>query len=797
MRFRIKAAPVGALRILEQFPTSSLAVLEGLNGIGKSLAVRLLQLCTGVMPYRSNSAAWRSLCDGLGEFEVSVRGLRHDRTIEWVGDSRLWPHESPGDPTRDWFDAIRIDGKEASLDEVRRILGVYRIAGDEGLIETLAEDAEGYADVVRRWSRRTDGEGSLLVRLETVIGEAIDELGSLTPERHIHLRETSDIERAQLEEARNRLLVLSEKRDAMTEARHLSERFDSLQRKLPDMQREVRELDELISGLQLEKRQLDAQLSELVASKAVDQPKRHELENARTTLARNEGKLFKSAKSVAAAAYRLNVAATRADVEADLSEVDLELEELRSAQVEMDSAPAMRGLLDDVSGRLRLAEERGLPDQIAYDDPESHSKLTVERIRAGITNRRTQLEGQPPPPEMRDLAKQIIAASGRRDELQALLSALAEAERLRRLVGANQERVERALAAISDVSPRKSREIEAKRREVEDQLIDLAGKRATLLEELGGDDSSTVTTLRRRLDQLERELELSGRELLAASEVAETEVQEAQSIVGQRKALFDAAARDLAKAEAEVARAWASFTKERSFDWLRNALGPGDDANRSLEARVERLTGARLALERVLERLGSHRGQVAAVERALSGIARHLRGLDPQATEYVPELEDWLGRQFSEWFNNPILRGELFPLARGDVVVDVQSKEVSWTEGDDAARTRPLEAFSSGEQAFAYTRARLAMLDEEQPPENRFIALDEFGAFIAHDRLTELLKYLKARAEDHPSDQVLVILPLSRDYALQSKSVFGEEQQELQGMAEQIEERSYAVRELV
>ena len=103
------------------------------------------------------------------------------------------------------------------------------------------------------------------------------------------------------------------------------------------------------------------------------------------------------------------------------------------------------------------------------------------------------------------------------------------------------------------------------------------------------------------------------------------------------------------------------------------------------------------------------------------------------------------GKHFSSWFNNPLVRRELLPSAEGEIVVNLATREVVWTESG-SVRSRPLEAFSSGEQAFAYTRARLAVLDEDQNrPPNRLIALDEFGAFIAHDRLTGLLAYLRER----------------------------------------------------
>jgi len=206
---------------------------------------------------------------------------------------------------------------------------------------------------------------------------------------------------------------------------------------------------------------------------------------------------------------------------------------------------------------------------------------------------------------------------------------------------------------------------------------------------------------------------------------------------------------------------------------------------------------ARALVNAVVDRLGDHRGQLGAVEVALRGLARRLRGQSLETRRYVEPLEDWLGQHFSEWFNSERVRVELLPEADGPVLVDLHTAEVRWREGE-SERSRPLEAFSSGEQAFAYTRARLAILDEQdRPPQHRLIVLDEFGAFIAHDRLTGLLAHLRERAEEHPNDQVLVVLPLSRDYATMAATAIGEEAARYGSLAAEIADHNYALQEIV
>ena len=78
--------------------------------------------------------------------------------------------------------------------------------------------------------------------------------------------------------------------------------------------------------------------------------------------------------------------------------------------------------------------------------------------------------------------------------------------------------------------------------------------------------------------------------------------------------------------------------------------------------------------------------------------------------------------------------------------------------------TRPMTAFSSGQQALAYTRARMAPLDSDAASSaNRLIALDEFGAYIAADGMRRLSTYLLDRHETFPRDQIVVVLPLRQE----------------------------------
>ena len=157
MQIRISTDPIGPLRVLDGLPDVPLSVMEGRNGIGKSLAVRLLEICCGEMPYRLGSPAWESLRTGLGRFEVRAEHLSGAGLVRWRADSRQWPGEPVGAPDEAWFEAIEIDGAQTTMSELRSLLRVHRIAGDEGIVETLASRADAEAEAVHRWAARVYG----------------------------------------------------------------------------------------------------------------------------------------------------------------------------------------------------------------------------------------------------------------------------------------------------------------------------------------------------------------------------------------------------------------------------------------------------------------------------------------------------------------------------------------------------------------------------------------------------------------------------------------------------------------
>jgi RNase adaptor protein for sRNA GlmZ degradation len=76
VRFEIDASCKRGLRIIRELPDFEVSRIEGYNGIGKSSALRLLELCTGSQPYHGQDNLWASFREQLVHATVRVTGLQ-------------------------------------------------------------------------------------------------------------------------------------------------------------------------------------------------------------------------------------------------------------------------------------------------------------------------------------------------------------------------------------------------------------------------------------------------------------------------------------------------------------------------------------------------------------------------------------------------------------------------------------------------------------------------------------------------------------------------------------------------
>lgn len=800
MQVILESNPTGPLKVIPRLPHARLAKLEGLNGIGKTLTTRILQLCTGQMPYGPGSAAWSSLRDGLGAFRIEVTELHGAKQIVWEGNSSLWGEDGVAAPQTSWFRRISIDGKEATIEDVRRLITVYRLAGDERLADTFASEADRSAYVVRRWRQRYAAEeDSPLTRLEALVDSARKVLPQWTSRDLSELTRSCSRAESELVSGERRQKELQERLKGLEEALGLNERLATMQRRAPELREQLQAIDDAIVVAQKERAKAQANERRLAQRFGRAEQQEKELRNARRTLNRNRASLESAVSRASAAAAELDTEPNLRVAIALARDVEGELGRYESRLASANANNTVQVLLGTFVQELDEAETDGLGAEIAIEDTDQDLELTISEARQGMDRRRTTLGASPTPPDLLDIEREHEVASLRLRHLRQLITVLRQVQRYRRLVGDNEERVSRALRrgaggkAAADLQ-----EASEHRRSCDSELLELAERRAAIAQRLGLDgDAGGEAAVRAQLSDALAELGITDAELGDSLRVARSEIEQLFDKNQLTRKRSEELRRDLTRARHEVNQAIARMASDDSLSWLRDAVGASSGPTRATSTEPAAIIdNARSMTAELIDRLGAHRSQLGAVERALLGISRQLRGEAAESAEYLEEVRSWLEHRFAGQFNHKRVRQELMPQADDDVRIDLAQQQVYWTESG-AETFRPLEAFSSGEQAFAYTRARLAMLDNDSvTASNRLIVLDEFGAFIAHDRLQGLVNYLKERSEQHRHDQVLVILPLSQDYAQLAQSAIGDERSRYERWANEVDANRYIVQVL-
>jgi hypothetical protein len=220
--------------------------------------------------------------------------------------------------------------------------------------------------------------------------------------------------------------------------------------------------------------------------------------------------------------------------------------------------------------------------------------------------------------------------------------------------------------------------------------------------------------------------------------------------------------------ELRVSEVTARLTDDPAYGWVRAALGAHlpSSSTEPVHAAAT-LIKIHEAGEAIHDASTSVEQSIARVTQTLDSVAARLdstsrdTGKQIEAPEIVMDLE----QRFADSLRNRHISEAL--LDGGTVQrVDLGALDIVWRARDGELRRRPIEAFSSGERAFAYVMARMRSLREsKQTSENRVLVLDEFGAFMSGDRLRVLQNFLAEDVVGSAFDQVLIILPMRSDPA--------------------------------
>lgn len=864
MRFTFKAddAIAKGLRVIPEIPDVRLAQLEGQNGIGKTLAARLLELISGEMPFAALPKAWDSLVENLGVVEISVEGLP-EGLLEVRLDSASWRDRTQAQCAQDPGE-VALAGRPVDWSQVRRHLQVRRIAGDEGLAETLGR-------TLRERSIEADNGRQ---RISPLVAEWSQQLEALvevtswvTPTSLKQLRANAAGAGRQLLQAEKEANTAAQAADAATQTESILRGVVAAAEELPDL---VEAYSSRISSHNDAKTHvvgLEAELADAGAAQVFDAQRTKEIRHWTRLL-----DLRQTALTRARLSERQMIGYLGLESRPDRSEMkDLRestqqaLAEARKQLKTVDMAGTLRTATTEVEATLSGLPSAARSETVAdLDRP-----LSADELLDGVRRRRDALREIPRPGQALELDRQVLRLNDRLRALQQLpsfiettnrkstnvaeaeerlfqLYSLSAAEKTARhqlqedlahwrdaLLSASTEavqylsRIGRMIGReeVSGQEPIDSPDSLPSIDESDEELDDAAFEAAeTELESAVQSILRTPEEVRREIDEWfaaqlaqvwsfddQREHEDLGWDLADSlprlhgwlAEISERAAAERESTLHMGEHLddlrrsADEVAAALKAQRLSIATAIKTLT-DQDGDWseiassVRDALDAADYPHEATRITPEGFLGAGLSdaaadlaelsaasvlemLAQVAERLEDSAARTRDAWGTVSAylstethrLAPRLAGPDPWTLSGLTTrgsavvLHSWTEGEIGRILSADALRSELFEGA-AEVAFDLTGLAVAWRTPDGRRRRRPLEAFSSGEQVFAYTRAKLETFRSlRDSTEHLTVFLDEFGAFVARDRFSQLLAYVQREALGEIADQVVVMLPLT------------------------------------
>jgi chromosome segregation ATPase len=714
MRFAIDADGRRGLRVIEEIPDLGVCRLEGYNRIGKSTAIRLLQMCTGVQPYEQQEHLWRTFRDQLASARVVATRLHDAEQIEWVLDPSGWP---PGpEPLGNRLGQVRINGHPARSTDVPTLLRVDRIAGDETFTDTLAARVTSAGIEVRRWM----AEGGQGWQRRAGLDHTLDEWHKRVTEYDLAAFQA---DRRKVEEAerlasrlRTDLQAAEERVKVLSEAQQLLDQLDDVRGRGPGLDQQLEDLDRQLGEWDSKRTELDGQILTLGQREQHNQQAHQEFQRAQQHLGRRERDLGEARVRLADAAGTAQVPPDRAAATAARDSANAQLEDLLSQQARVNTTPHVIRLAEDLSGRLRQAEEDGLGEEVLVESVSASASWTTRQLREALQRQAIARAAQPLSAPAERLEEQVNQVRARIQSLAEVLEACELVTEAARRLRQAKQRMQEATSALPASTARTVQELLTARSQLDAQIVVLATRRGQVEQAkslLGGGLTEPVLAerLTRACQAVEVDASQLGGELADAAGHLEVR---AAALVAQRQARELRA--ELVERIRRIGRTVATLHEAPAAAWLRT-LGdqlPMPAVHAEVDEQLQMLARLGAGLDAARTRLTAFTGHVQAIGPALLELSTQLRERRPGSItmDWLPEVRKWLAREVGLWFDHAEIREALFP-GGGEVELDLAEMTVSWTPAREERQTRSLLAFSSGEQAFAYTRARLASLDLE------------------------------------------------------------------------------------
>ena len=757
MQFKISAETRGGLRVIPTIPNINRCWLEGRNGIGKTIAVRLLELVAGKQPYAHDVDGWRALKESLGPTTVTITEFPASSRIRSIRVD-LEPHQWPNHPVQLTTDLgeIHIDDNRSDYQALRSYFDIFRISGDETVVSQLRDLVGADLALAVRYGKWLEDAAK---EVEGILTPLIIDLGRLSELEFDSADRSVQQARARVAKSNSQLQDVSQRQQDLRELIELSELQKEQALLGPRVQASLEDSTSRIQELTALKNNLAHQLGNLVPKRAESQQLQSELERLRTL---RDGRRTRAARAYSTAQRRLQAAGVEAGTVSSVLRGEMARRRaLREERAALAVLPDVLEMIGSTRVSLGQAEDSSLDAEIVAII-ERTQRVSASALRAGLDARTAELKRDDSYDVLADIDRQLGECEARIHQLRGFVERVRDAKRKASLLSEIEEQIDQTTRHIRESTGNEYAELSERLQNVELELTDAIRHEAEcsvhldLLNRRGGSEE-----LARKLAELEHRLDVSYDD--ATDALRESTAYHSDLSAEYQQDRHELAANESMRAslEEQLVRAVRIVGRGPDYQWLRNSLSKGhlptDRTDRSDAIRL--LTRLGEVAKSVQSGVDESLNQIATIQRALDDIGRAIaRHVEPPRNPYGENLSKWYAGQMAEYLSNEYICEAIFD--GGEFLdFDLIHGFVSWRTKAGEDRRRPIEAFSSGERAFAYVLAAI-LSQSKSTAQYRVLVLDEFGAFVEHSRRNRLWHFLHERVlEAGMAHQVIVILP--------------------------------------
>ena len=757
MRFGIDAKTRGGLRVIPTIPNITRCWLEGRNGIGKTVAVRLLELVAGKQPYADDTSGWMALKENLGPTTISIDEFPGTASIQSIG-IELTPDQWPNHPSilTNELGRVFIDGNLSNYQTLRKYIDITRISGDETVVShlrTLVGVHHGLTVRGQTWLEETAQEA------DGILTPIVIDFQKLSKSQFESTTDAVRIAEKHFTTSSSQFDLISRRRRDLETLIELSDIKKEQELLGPRVQAALEESNLNVRRLTAQKDQLADQLRLLVPEHAVSQQLQKELEALQQL---RDGRLERAARTHSTAQQALQTVHLNGQtIAAARRATHQERRDLLAERASLASLPDVLEIIEATRAPLAEIEASSLDTEIVAI-VEGTQRVTASALRLGFDARTEELKGHAAYEALSGIDGRVQDKNKYLRRLDSLAALESDARRKAALLAKVEGQIDIKTKQLRASTGNEYSGLLDGLQKIESELTSAIKREAEyrvhldLLNRSGG-----AQELDLKIGELAQCLDISPEQASGQLDDVVQRQQEMDSELQQSRSTLTGARNAHKTLTYELERLLRLLARGADYEWLRNSVPTGYLPTMSTDQRdaIRQLTCLAEAARSVQLKIEASLDQLAAIQQALEHITRSIAmHREPPRIPYIENMTKWYEAQMALYLSNDNIRETIFD--GGEFLrFDLMNGFVIWRTESGEQRRRPIEAFSSGERAFAYMLAAI-LGHSKSDAEYRVFFLDEFGAYIEDRRRDRLWHFLDERLlRVGIASQVVLILP--------------------------------------